>query len=559
MTAIDFDNTLAELRKKLATQPFLEQQIQKYFVDNPHRIKIVLKPDAEMEEKASLDLTSQLAELKSKLSEPEKKQILERSRLLKKLQEEKEDLSSLPSLKISDIPKDIKFLAPTKTGLQQKDVTFYERPTNGIIYLTWYFAIDNLSDEERLWLPLLSNLLTNTGAGDFTYEEMAKKITRHTGGFSSSPSIEKRLGEGHQYQEFFVLTGKALNRNLEKLFEIAKLLIGPRDFREEDHIQKLVAQRTNNLINSVVQAGHNYAASLAGRNFGRSSYVEEIYGGVHQIQFMKEIAEKSILDVSLITHQLRYLVSRLIKKENLSMLVTGDSTTLKQSEALLIDFFDQLKTLPSAEDKPQELLSKNFLPKPITKDEAWCTTTPVSYVAKAIKTVPYRHNDSAKLYVLSNLLKSCFLHGEIREKGGAYGAMAGYNSDEGIFNMLSYRDPNLFQTVGVFEKALVWLKSGDFTDQDVEETILQTCSNMDTPSSPAAKATIEYIAARKGKTKKDREKFREGVLATRKEDLIRVGEEHLGEIASISAVTSETIAKREQPPIPLDIFELHQI
>ena len=33
-------------------------------------------------------------------------------------------------------------------------------------------------------------------------------------------------------------------------------------------------------------------------------------------------------------------------------------------------------------------------------------------------------------------MQNCFLHIELREKGGAYGGMAGYNPEEGIFYML---------------------------------------------------------------------------------------------------------------------------
>ena len=55
------------------------------------------------------------------------------------------------------------------------------------------------------------------------------------------------------------------------------------------------------------------------------------------------------------------------------------------------------------------------------------------------------------LKLLSEILSSCYLHREIREKGGAYGGGASQNS--GAFTMSSYYDPNSSKTIDAFNNA----------------------------------------------------------------------------------------------------------
>ncbi len=548
VSAIDFDKTLDSLKGKINQGPFLENQIKKYLIDNPHCVKVILKPDSQLEQQREKELQTLLETRKSNLIKTEKQNLVEEAKKLIDIQNAKEDLSCLPSLKISDIPKEIRYVDPVRTGLNNLDVTFYDRPTNGILYLNWYFKMDNINDEDRVWLPLLSNLLMNTGAGKYSYEEMAEQLSRFTGGFSASPHFERKIDKTGDYDEYYVFSSKALNRNIPALFDLTNLLLGPREFNEIDRIQNLIAQRTNNLMNSIVQVGHNYAASLANRYFSRASYIEEIYGGVHQIQNMKSLLGKSNDEIKKTIQYLKSLLQKILIGDSPSILVIGDEAALKNSEQHIESFIEHYKQNPQTVVNPEATKSPVVNLPDLEKSnnpEAWCTTTPVSYVAKAFKTIDFIHEDSSKLFVLSYLLKSCFLHGEIREKGGAYGAMTSYNTDEGLFNMLSYRDPNLVKTTNTYTEALDWLQKGKFTEDDVNESILQGCSAMDTPVSPAGKAAIEYVHKRKGKSKELRERFRAGVLSCKREDLIRVGSSHLGAETSIAAITSAPILERD--------------
>ncbi len=83
------------------------------------------------------------------------------------------------------------------------------------------------------------------------------------------------------------------------------------------------------------------------------------------------------------------------------------------------------------------------------------------------------------LQILLKLLSNCYLHTEIREKGGAYlnkllrkyfsliiniyGAGAALLA--GIAAFSSYRDPNITKTLSVMDESVNWVRKNTFTDQ----------------------------------------------------------------------------------------------
>ncbi|CAJ0944457.1 unnamed protein product [Ranitomeya imitator] len=79
--------------------------------------------------------------------------------------------------------------------------------------------------------------------------------------------------------------------------------------------------------------------------------------------------------------------------------------------------------------------------KPCQMKTLFSLPFPVNYIGECIRTVPYTHDDYASLRLLARVMTAKFLHGEIREKGGAYGGGARLSFD-GVFTFYSYRvDP----------------------------------------------------------------------------------------------------------------------
>ena len=154
--------------------------------------------------------------------------------------------------------------------------------------------------------------------------------------------------------------------------------------------------------------------------------------------------------------------------------------------------------------------------------------------------MPVAHPDAAALTVLGGLLRNGFLHRTIREQGGAYGGGASQDNNIGAFRFYSYRDPRLEETLDDFSRSVDWVLETDHPWQPIEEAILGVISSLDKPSSPAGEAKQTFHAELFGRTRENREQFRERVLKVTQEDIKRVARQYLsGTPCSVAVITND--------------------
>ena len=65
-------------------------------------------------------------------------------------------------------------------------------------------------------------------------------------------------------------------------------------------------------------------------------------------------------------------------------------------------------------------------------------------------TLGYHYHGS--INVITNFIRTGWLWEKVRMQGGAYGASVGFSKQSGIFTFTSYRDPNLLNTLDVYDQ-----------------------------------------------------------------------------------------------------------
>jgi Zn-dependent M16 (insulinase) family peptidase len=174
--------------------------------------------------------------------------------------------------------------------------------------------------------------------------------------------------------------------------------------------------------------------------------------------------------------------------------------------------------------------------------EGWSTSSAVSFVAKTFRTVRMEHADSPALAVISKMLRSMYLHREIREKGGAYGGFALYSSETGLFNFASYRDPHILGTLNAFEGAAEFIVSGNYTQEDIKEAILQVCSEVDKPDPPGPVAKKAFYRGLIHLTDDARRDFKKRLLELKQADIVKAGRKYFSagsREAGIAVISNE--------------------
>ncbi len=524
VNCIEFDKDLKKLKNLIDKGGFLEKKIEEYFINNPHRVLFTLSPDHEMEQQEAEQNKKELALILKKIkTEKDRKtldQIIRDAKELEKLQEKEEDLSSLPCLELSDVPPKIEKIAPDNIA-DTKNITCYEKPTSGILYFTCPVGIGNVKKELLPLLPFFSRAFINSGTKKRDYAGMAELVNLYTGGVSISPFIGTKFSNNLDYLSFLSFQGKSLDRNVEKLFDILEEFISHADFSDLKRLKQLLYQAKAQFESSIVSNGHRYAISLSSRTLAYSTGLSEIWSGITQYRFIKELISK--------------IENRDYDFEKLSLDLNDISNSLFQSNSLKPAVIGQKDSILKASKKIQNII-QNSLPKS-TSDayksnntaleedlphEGWSTDTSVSFTAQSFKTVRIIHEDSPNLAIISRLLRSLYLHREIREKGGAYGGFALYNSENGIFSFASYRDPNIQRTIDTYYKSCDFIKQTDsYSEDDIKEAILQVCADIDKPETPGPASINAFYRDIIGLSDEIRETFKQKLLGTTKREILK--------------------------------------
>src|SRR5260370_229790 len=225
--ALNFDADLEHLQKARKEGRFFEDLIRTELLDNTHRALLTIEPDPELEERKRRKELDRLAAVEASLGEQDKQRIVEDALRLKADQEAKQDLKALPTLELSDIPMKFEDVPSRTSSIKQAEIAFFPQPTNGITYLDIRSDFAALSLEPKELLPLLSRVLTQSGAAGQDYVQIAERIAAVTGGVGAAAQIQS-LAKQEEYLQSFVLSGRRLDRNAKPFVDLLTgLLVAP--------------------------------------------------------------------------------------------------------------------------------------------------------------------------------------------------------------------------------------------------------------------------------------------------------------------------------------------
>ncbi|MGI8426832.1 MAG: insulinase family protein [Actinomycetota bacterium] len=517
--SLQFEQDLARLRQSLESGPYLEDCLRRWFLDNKHRALIILRPDQELEARKTAEELAKLAEIEAGLSDQQLKEIVQQALRLKELQEAKQDLSSLPTLELADVPmrfeavpEQIEDIAGAVTGL-------FPQPTNGIVYVDIRADFSDLPDRLVDLLPLFSFALPKMGAAADDYQAMARRISQYTGGIQSAAGVRPQAGSEDVLSNW-TISGKALVRNLAEFMAILRDFLTAVQF-DPKRLQELIGEMRAHMQAQVVSSGTQFAMYLASAKLSVAGALDERLHGLSQLKVLKRLSQASADELDQVIADLTAISVHLFRNRGLRVCVTAEQKCFDDIRALLET---TLGALP-----PGGAGSAIVPVEPAggAKSEARTTSVPVAFNVKLFKTVGISHADAPALMALGHFMRATFLHREIREKGGAYGAGASFDAEKGQFSFTSFRDPNIAKTYKAFDQAVRFVTAGGLDPDEVKEAVLSACGAVDPLESPDTKGRRRFFDDLAGYSLELRQRFKKGLLQLDAEDLIRVTNKYL--------------------------------
>lgn len=510
--SLKLEEDLARLERERAAGGLFERMIREELLENPHRVRIDLVPDPELQERQAQEEAALVARVSEGFTDEDRARVVEQSVELARLQEVEDDLSVLPTLALGDVPRDVPRAAyDVERGLVT--VGRAEQPTSGLVYLDVQVGTSHLSAEQLDLLPLYAYALTRSGAGGLDYVGLARRIEAVTGGVSASTSVSTGPDDLADVRTRFTLSGKALSRHAGELVEILRDLLTTPTF-DVERLTQLVRQQRSGMESSVVGSGNVYARGLASAQLSAAAALSERQGGLTQLARLKAITDGGRVE-ELLSHFEG--LTRVLREGRVRVLLTATREDLGLDLSPVTGGFHESRTgTPPTHVAPRA-------------PQARTTDVPVSYHAKSFRTVPYTHPDAPALLALSHLLRSEYMLRELREKGGAYGGAATYDPQGGLFGMSSYRDPRMERTYEVFLGARDFVFGGHLGERELTEAVLSASTQLDPLTSPDTVARLRFFGDMAGYTEEVQRTFKARLLDVTLEDLRRVYDAYLTE------------------------------
>ena len=565
VACINIDPDLDRIKQAAAQGGFLESKLRAYFIDNPHRVRFTLAPDPDLEAATDAQTREELKKIYQRLSKKDLEKIKQDAARLEKLQETQEDLSVLPTLELTDVPPRIEIVAPDRLN-RIMHATCYDKPTSGILYFTCPVGAGHVASPLFPLVPFFCKAFTNSGTRNRSYVEMAEKMDRFTGGVTLSPFSGSYFDQEADSQVFLALQGKALDRNVTHLFDIMNDFVLGYGFTDLERLRNLLLQYQAGLEASIVASGHRYAISLSSRHLSMASHINEIWHGIAQYQTIKQIT-RDLTDpdaplpvLETLAENLDVVAGAILRKDNFKPAVIGSPDAIRQADKAIGRMIHALTDGSRPAFFTPDIPRDTRIPR-----DGWITNTAVSFVGQSFKTVGITHEDAPGLAVISKILRSLFLHREIREKGGAYGGFAIYNTEEGIFSFGSYRDPHITRTLDVYTRACEYIMKGDYIQTDVKEAVLQVCSDIDKPETPGPAAMKAFYRDIARLTDEIRQRFKDQLLMLDQHRVQTIARRYFEQDAlqtGISVISSRSLLEQanqtleKQGHAPLALFKI---
>ncbi len=522
ISILSFEQPLADLRSSLLAEPNqLQQWLELYFLENTHGSEVLVKPDKELLKKIEREEQKRLKQFTRSCSAA-KRGLLEKTAAELKLAQETPDspevLQTLPVVALSDIPSQTPVIPTQQQDLEGVSGYVHELDTNGVVYLDIAWSIAEVPEKLRSFMPLLSTAFTELGTQHFPEESLQTAIDTHTGGISTHLFAGTVVGKAAPIQQF-VIRVKSLPHQIPQMVELLIELLTATNWSNERRLQQLILEEKAQFEASLTEIGNQLVSYRLNSRLTSAGMLSEEWNGITQLELLRQLSQQKDSVKSSVGEQLKQAAKETFLGRNCQWNLTVSPENTNDVLAQLRQLFRTIgKQTSSDVPKPVILTPQNKLTV-----EALVMPSTVNFVGVATK-LPIKHSVlSGVTLVVSQLLRTEYLWNKVRVQGGAYGANVRFELVSGVVAAVSYRDPRVKETIGVFKGMSEYLRTVTLDKNNLEKVIIGTIGELDRYQLPDAKGYKAFVQEMIGLTKDLRQQIRDEVLGTTVAQLNQLG------------------------------------
>ena len=510
--SLEWEKPLAEVKKSL-TSDLLESIIKNQILNNPHSLLFTMEPKPGLESERKEAITAECAAYKEKLSASEKETLVKQTEELIKYQEREdtpEALATIPMLELKDINPKAEWYPIDVKEVKGIPELFYDVFTNDIVYAKFMFDARILPEEMIPYASLLVEVLGSLNTENYSYGDLDNVLNIHTGAFNTYLSTYLEDRDDTKMMPKLVISSKAMNGKVNKLFELSDEVINNTIFSDKERLKTVLTRHQSRLDAKVKTDGLGYARTRLTSYYSNSGMFNELTKGFEYYWFITDLTNNYEEKSDEIIANLTKAAALLFNQNNLTVAVTCDKKDLPA-------FNKELEEFTTALSK-KDIKLKNWEFDFEHKNEGFLTASKVQYVLQGYDFKKLGYDWNGKIQVMNKVLSREWLNNQIRVIGGAYGGFCNFSSSGQVY-FGSYRDPNLKETLVNYDGSPTFLGEFEPDEDAMTRFIIGTISGIDRPMTPSGEGDLAMSRYLQNISHEKTQTERDEILATTPEDI----------------------------------------
>ena len=504
---LDYSESFKALRDGLKTDYF-ENWVRSKFINNPHQGRVRLMPSNTLGEEKRKAEAEEMAAIKASWTKEQIDECIESFRILRERQnaaDTPENKAKLPTLSLADIPETVSVVPQTVSEVKGRTVLHQDIDTSGIVYLSLYFDISDMSLEKLSKINFLGSLLGQVGTVNYSPIELRSQIDGNLGQFSVTNQVFSAKGDTENCKPYLIVNVSVLESKTGEAARLIKEVLGGSSFEDGRFIYNMLRQSKLTLEQYMMMAGNYFGFKRVSASFSAKGAVNEAMSGISFLRWLQNADKTFAENGEAILSELKDLAKDIFVRERVTVSVTGP-----MDEAFVGTVLDGL-------DEGKPAVSMKYESAPVKK-EGFVIPAEISFAVKSANLNAVAGEYSGTAAVVSQMLSYGYLWDTIRVKGGAYGTS--YTTrDDGDVAFFSYRDPGAPNSLKSYDKASEALRAICDSDEKLDNYIISTIGESEPVLSPRLEGNRAAEDWLSGRSTADREKTRREILHTDKKAL----------------------------------------
>ena len=448
-------------------QGVFQESIAKWLADPALYTLVSTYPLPGGKENHDAELARKLAEIKAGMTDEEKQAIIDATNAENGKADASEMLKEIKKVDAATLPEEIKtYNVADVTGIDGVRYLDVEAGVDGVCKPGLYFDAASLPQEDIHWMRLFTRLIGKLDTDAHTKEELDSLISRYLYNATFGVSVSGFHGECKPY---LVVEWYAMDEDLAAGYDLVEELLYHTQFTDLEKLTDRISAQKTAVRNQINQTPYEV---LLYREAGIASEQRRYYSYLNYLEyyeFLEKVEAIMAEHPQLAADSLARVQSFFHNRCGAISTLAGNAASMEANKPLANAFWSKL------DNEKREKVTYD-LPIPAAK-EAVIVNTNIQF-NHAYASLDALENDQAgALLVLSNVVQDKMLMPVLRDQMGVYTPWCGIVGDDGMY-LITYRDPNVKETFGVYASLADSLAKLDLDQSAVDGYIMSTYSGL---------------------------------------------------------------------------------